>query len=57
MRKRIHFHGTDQETLKSYIGTLALPKQYGGDMELTSPSGDSLWNYLCRFNEEYDGMF
>lgn len=58
LRKRVLFHGTDKEAVKSHIGAQSLPKKYGGDMELpSSPLGASLWNYVCLFNEEFEGTF
>ncbi|XP_057329535.1 alpha-tocopherol transfer protein-like [Microplitis mediator] len=55
LRKRIHFHGTDRESLLKLIDRNALPTQYGGDLKLPSePMGEAVWEYFCHFQKEFE---
>ncbi|XP_044011435.1 alpha-tocopherol transfer protein-like isoform X1 [Aphidius gifuensis] len=57
-RKRLFFHGKNRDDLMSCYGSQALPKQYGGELEysLGEPLEESLWDYLCNFNEEFQDL-
>ncbi|KAF7991276.1 hypothetical protein HCN44_002838 [Aphidius gifuensis] len=58
LRNRIILHGYDKEALKLCYGPESLPKEYGGELDypLTESFGDSLYNYLCNFNEEFEEL-
>ncbi|XP_031786223.1 alpha-tocopherol transfer protein isoform X1 [Nasonia vitripennis] len=54
LRKRIHFHGTDRNSLKKYIDAKALPKQYGGECDFPDePIGEPFVKYLDIFQEDF----
>lgn len=55
LRKRIHFHGTNKQNLVASIGGHALPKKYGGELNLLDkPHGEDVWKYFASFQEEYE---
>nr|CAD7456936.1 unnamed protein product [Timema tahoe] len=57
LRNRIHFHGSDWNSLHSYIDPECLPTKYGGLMDIPENTGPKLHELLCLFNEVYDGRY
>ncbi|XP_066589162.1 alpha-tocopherol transfer protein-like isoform X2 [Prorops nasuta] len=54
LRKRIIFHGADRESLKAHISANALPKKYGGELDIPDePIGEALWKYFCSFEDDF----
>ncbi|XP_017792875.1 PREDICTED: alpha-tocopherol transfer protein-like isoform X2 [Habropoda laboriosa] len=54
-RKRLHFHGTNRNTLISHLGTKCLPVEFGGEMEMpTEPIGQSVCDYFCWFEKNFE---
>lgn len=54
-QKRLHFHGTDRDSLISYLGTKSLPTELGGEMVLPKvPLGESVFEYFCWFEKEFE---
>ncbi|XP_012289206.1 alpha-tocopherol transfer protein-like [Orussus abietinus] len=54
LRNRLHFHGTNRQTLLSHIGVTALPTKFGGNLKIPEePVGETLWNYFCIFEEAF----
>lgn len=50
IRKRIHFHGTNWESLMTFIDKSALLKRHGGELEMPDDSfGVTLWQNLLFF--------
>ncbi|XP_046427080.1 alpha-tocopherol transfer protein-like isoform X1 [Neodiprion fabricii] len=55
LRQRIHFHGTDRNSLLEHIDAKALPDRYGGDLQIPNePIGTELWSYFCTFEEDFE---
>ncbi|KAF7991277.1 hypothetical protein HCN44_002839 [Aphidius gifuensis] len=57
-RNRVILHGHDRKALKACYGVESLPKQFGGeiDYQLSESLDDSLYNYLCNFNKEFEEL-
>ncbi|CAG5096391.1 Similar to Ttpa: Alpha-tocopherol transfer protein (Mus musculus) [Cotesia congregata] len=56
LRKRIHFHGADKESLLKLVDRKAVPKYMGGDLDVPiQPLGKPVWEYYCNFQEEFEG--
>lgn len=51
---QIHFHGKDKKNLHEYYGTHALPKQYGGEIELPEGTGDALAELFKMYKKEFE---
>ncbi|OAD60849.1 Clavesin-2, partial [Eufriesea mexicana] len=55
MRNRIHFHGTNRESLIAYTGAKATPVEFGGNMELPDePLGPKIAEYFCHFEKDFE---
>ncbi|XP_011150201.1 alpha-tocopherol transfer protein-like [Harpegnathos saltator] len=51
LRKRIHFHGTNRQSLMAYVDKSALLKKHGGELDATDDSfGVNLWQLFCTFD-------
>ncbi|XP_029679538.1 uncharacterized protein LOC115245383 isoform X2 [Formica exsecta] len=60
IRKRIHFHGTNWESLMIYIDQKALLKRHGGELDMPEgPFGMTLWEsiLLCESFFEVDQQY
>ena len=58
LRKRIHFHGTDRNSLKKYINAETLPKQYGGELEFPDqPVGEPFVHFLNFFEDDFESEY
>lgn len=58
IRKRIHIHGTNRESLISIIGRKGLFKKYGGEVEHPNePFGDMLWHTFLAFEDIFEGNY
>lgn len=56
IRQRIHFHGTDRESLMTFIDKSMLLKKHGGELEITEGSiGMDLWRLFCLFDPLFVG--
>ncbi|XP_043594006.1 alpha-tocopherol transfer protein-like [Bombus pyrosoma] len=54
-RKRLHFHGTNRDTLLSFIGAKALPMEFGGELEMPNePIGQGICDYFCWFEKDFE---
>ncbi|XP_015127415.1 alpha-tocopherol transfer protein-like [Diachasma alloeum] len=54
LRKRVHFHGTNRPALLSHIEAKALPRRYGGDLDIPAdPIGEPLFKYLTLWEDEF----
>lgn len=55
-RKRLHFHGTNRDTLLSFINAKALPMEFGGELEMPNESiGQGVCDYFCWFEKDFEG--
>lgn len=55
-RKRIHFHGTDRESLMTFMDKSVLIKRHGGELDVSDTSfSTNLWKLFCSFNSLYQG--
>ncbi|XP_070499190.1 alpha-tocopherol transfer protein-like isoform X2 [Chironomus tepperi] len=54
LRNRIVFHGTDRDSLHSYIAPKCLPKEYDGTIELPRVSGNEWYGLLLKCDQEYE---
>lgn len=56
LRKRIHFHGNNRESLYAHVESKMLPKLYGGALNYeTDVASQSFWKYLTIFNDDFIG--
>ena len=54
MRKRIYFHGKDRSSLLNFIDPKALPKRFGGQLELPeTPIGEPILSFLNEYEEYF----
>jgi hypothetical protein len=56
LRSRIHFHGTDRESLHKHIAQKSLPKEYDGTIELPRVSGNEWYELLLKCDQEYSAL-
>ncbi|XP_058795506.1 alpha-tocopherol transfer protein-like [Phymastichus coffea] len=55
LRKRIHFHGTDRNSLKKFIDAACLPERYGGELEFPNePLGEPFIKFLSTFEDDFN---
>ncbi|XP_032668655.1 alpha-tocopherol transfer protein-like [Odontomachus brunneus] len=55
IRKRIHFHGTDRESLMTFIDKSVLLKKYGGELDVPDESySRDLWKHFCAFDPLFE---
>ena len=52
---QIIFHGTDRESLHSYVSPKCLPEVYGGSVSLPRISGMQWYELLIKCDKEYLG--
>lgn len=54
-RKRIHFHGSNKDSLTAHIGGHVMPTTLGGELILPDePIGETVWKHFCWFEEEFE---
>ncbi|CAH0602931.1 unnamed protein product [Chrysodeixis includens] len=53
LRSRIHFHGTNMNSLMQHVDPKALRKRHGGLLPEPELSGEVLWKMLRHYEEEY----
>ncbi|KAM3964690.1 clavesin-1 [Aphomia sociella] len=53
LRSRIHFHGTNRQSLLSHIHAKALRKRHGGDLPEPDIPGDVMWKMLMHYEESF----
>ncbi|XP_073942089.1 alpha-tocopherol transfer protein-like isoform X2 [Choristoneura fumiferana] len=53
LRSRIHFHGSDMESVKRYVDGRALRQRHGGTLPEIEVSGELLWKMLSHYEEEF----
>lgn len=56
LRSRIIFHGTDRESLHSYMSPKCLPEVYGGSVALPRISGMQWYELLVKCDMEYQAI-
>lgn len=56
LRGRIIFHGTDRDSLHSYLSPKSLPAQYGGTLELPRIDGPQWYKLLSMCEKEYEAV-
>lgn len=56
LRSRIIFHGTDRESLHSYVSPKCLPDVYGGSVALPRISGLQWYELLLKCDKEYEAI-
>ncbi|KOX73152.1 Alpha-tocopherol transfer protein-like [Melipona quadrifasciata] len=55
-RKRLHFHGTNRESLLSFVDENVLPVEFGGKYEMPRESiGQGIYDYFCWFEKDFEG--
>lgn len=58
IRKRIHFHGTNWESLMTYIDQKALLKRHGGELDMPEgPFGMTLWESILLCEPFFKGNY
>lgn len=56
IRNRIHFHGTNWESLISFINKSALLKKHGGELKMAEEQyGVMLWQNLLSCEPAFEG--
>lgn len=53
LRSRIHFHGTNRESLLAHIDAKALRKRHGGLLPEPEIPGDVLWKMLSHYEQDF----
>lgn len=56
LRNRIIFHGSDRDSLHSYLNPKCLPAQYGGTLELPRIDGCQWYKLLCLCEKEFEAI-
>ncbi|XP_068621423.1 alpha-tocopherol transfer protein-like [Battus philenor] len=53
LRSRIHFHGSDKQSLLSHVDAKALRKRHGGLLPEPEITGEVLWKMLQHYEESF----
>lgn len=53
LRSRVHFHGTNMESLMKHVDPKVLRKRHGGLLPDPEISGDVLWKMLHHYEEDF----
>ncbi|KAK9306476.1 hypothetical protein QLX08_002852 [Tetragonisca angustula] len=54
-RKRLHFHGTNRDSLLSFVDENVLPVEFGGKFEMPKESiGQGICDYFCWFDKDFE---
>ncbi|KOB70834.1 Uncharacterized protein OBRU01_14706 [Operophtera brumata] len=53
LRSRIHFHGSNKESLLAHVDANALRKRHGGSLPEPEIPGDVLWKMLSHYEDEF----
>ncbi|KAI5634526.1 CRAL/TRIO domain-containing protein [Phthorimaea operculella] len=53
LRKRIHFHGADRESLYAHVDKMALRARHGGDLPEPEIPGEVLWKMLHHYEDDF----
>ncbi|CAK9799180.1 CLVS1 [Anthophora quadrimaculata] len=57
-RRRLHFHGTNRNSLISHVGEKCLPTEFGGKLQMPSePIGELICDYFCCFEKNFEGNY
>ncbi|KAE8740317.1 hypothetical protein FOCC_FOCC014165 [Frankliniella occidentalis] len=54
LRNRIHFHGTDRQSLLNHVDAKCLPKTYGGEVNIPEFPGGKLCDLLSNYDSHYE---
>ena len=54
LRNRIHFHGTDRQSLLRHVDAKCLSKAYGGEVEIPEFPGGLLCDLLANYDAHYE---
>ncbi|KAJ2953835.1 hypothetical protein O0L34_g1464 [Tuta absoluta] len=53
LRKRIHFHGSDRESLFAHVDKKALRARHGGELPEPEIPGEVLWKMLHHYEDDF----
>lgn len=54
-RKRLHFHGTNRNSVIDHVGSKCLPTEFGGEYKMPNePIGQSICEYFCAFEKNFE---
>lgn len=56
LRSRIHFHGSDKQSLLKYIDASQLAQRFGGNLPENEEHGEVMWKMLCYYEQDFKGM-
>lgn len=57
IRKRIHFHGTNWDSLRTFIDKCAVTKRHGGELDVPDEAYFTpLWELFCHFEQSYKDL-